>query len=88
MVDDVWALTRHRAGATQGFKYFVGRASAAVLYVFEALADSFRGVGLCSEVEELLVGFSVLHCHLALRLIARIEERFFLVSDMSTSKLL
>jgi hypothetical protein len=38
---DAGELTWYAAGAAEGFQYFAGGACAAVLHVFEALADAF-----------------------------------------------
>jgi hypothetical protein len=44
-----------------GFQGFAGRAYAAFFRLFEALADTFRSVGLRRYIEQPLIGFGILH---------------------------
>jgi hypothetical protein len=56
-----WPLARYRPGTPECLENFACWARTAILYVFESLADSFRGVGLSCDVEDALVSFGILH---------------------------
>jgi hypothetical protein len=47
--------------AAEQFKGFARWTDAALLYVLKPLADTLNRVGLRSDVEQALIGFSVLH---------------------------
>jgi hypothetical protein len=47
--------------AAEQFKGFARWTDAALLYVLKPLADTLNRVGLRSDVEQALIGFSILH---------------------------
>ena len=55
------SLTRYGTGAPERFQGFARRAYAAFFHIFEALADTFRSVGLRRYIEQPLTGFGILH---------------------------
>src|SRR5713226_9317563 len=60
------SLTRYGTGAPQRFQGFARRAYAAFFHIFEALADTFRSVGLRRYIEQPLIGFGILQDRLGL----------------------
>src|SRR5438045_9429648 len=54
-------LTWYFMDAAEQFKSFARRTHAALLYVLKPLPDSLNGIGLCRDVEEALIGLSILH---------------------------
>lgn len=42
-------------------KYVSRRASAPMGHVIKPLTDAFRGIGLCGNIEQSLIGFGVLY---------------------------
>ena len=69
----------------EGFERFPRRRRAALGHVFTALPDAFFGVCLCRDIEQALIGFSVLYYrgglavdrqnHRALRLLELLKKR-------------
>src|SRR5260370_8560964 len=55
------SLTRYFMGTTEHFQNFPRRPHASFLYIFKPLADSLSRVGLRGDVEEALIGFSILY---------------------------
>src|SRR2546429_9011432 len=55
------SLTWYFMDAAEHFKSFARRTHAALLYVLKPLPDSLNGIGLCRDVEEALIGLSILH---------------------------
>ena len=55
------SLTTYFMDAAEHFKSFARRPDAALLQVLKPLPDSFNGVGLRRDVEQMLIGFSILH---------------------------
>src|ERR671922_1809057 len=53
-------LTRYRMITAEGFQSFAHRAHATLLYVFDALSDALKCIGLCSDVQQALIGFGIL----------------------------
>ena len=62
--------------AAEHFQSFTRRTHTTLLYVFEALPDSLKSIGLCGDVEEALIGFGILH------------DRFRLSIDRKNQRLL
>src|SRR5229473_1220834 len=55
------SLTRYFMDAAEHFQSFTRRTYAAFLYVLKPLTDTLNRVGLRSDVEQALIGFSILH---------------------------
>jgi hypothetical protein len=47
--------------AAEHLQCFTGRTHTTLLYVFDALPDSLKGIGLRGDVEQALIGFGILH---------------------------
>jgi hypothetical protein len=47
--------------AAEGFQSFARRTDAAFLYVLKSLPNPFKGIGSRRDVEEVLIGFRILH---------------------------
>ncbi len=47
--------------AAEHFQSLTRRTHTTLLYVFEALPDSFKRIGLCGNIEQALIGFGILH---------------------------
>src|SRR6266478_1003631 len=54
-------LTRYGMVAPEHLQSFTRRAYTTLLYVFKALPDSLKSIGLCGNVEQALIGFGILH---------------------------
>src|SRR2546421_12421952 len=54
-------LTRYGMVAAEHLQCFTRRTHTTLLYVFEALPDSLKRIGLCGNVEQALIGFGILH---------------------------
>src|SRR5437660_4287559 len=68
-------LTRYGMVAAEHLQCFTGRTHTTLLYVFEALPDSLKPIGLCGNVEQALIGFGILHDRFRLS-IDRKNQRF------------
>src|SRR5713226_6221704 len=55
------SLTRYFMDAAEHFKSFARRTDAALLYVLKPLPYSLDGIGLRRDVEQTLIGLSILH---------------------------
>src|SRR6266404_2919624 len=69
-------LTRYGMVAPEHFQSLTRRTHTTLLYVFEALPDSVKGIGLCGNVEQTLIGLGILH------------DRFRLSIDRKNQRLL
>src|SRR5258708_12139436 len=54
-------LTRYGMVAPEHLQSFTRRTHTTLLYVFEALPDSLKCIGLRGNVEQALIGFRILH---------------------------
>src|SRR5437660_4839818 len=54
-------LTRYGMVAAKHLQRFTGGTRTTLLYVFAALPDSLKSIGLCGNVEQALIGFGILH---------------------------
>src|SRR5882762_2732422 len=54
-------LTGYGMVAPEHFQYLTGRTHTTLLYVFEALPDALKRIGLCGNVEQALIGLGILH---------------------------
>jgi hypothetical protein len=55
------SLTRYFMNAAEEFQSFPRRAHTALFYILKSLPDSLDGIGLRCDVEQALIGFSILH---------------------------
>src|SRR5437016_14030961 len=55
------SLTRYGMVAAEDFQSFTRRTHTTLLYVFEALPDALKRIGLCGNVEQALIGLGILH---------------------------
>jgi len=55
------SLTRYFMDAAEEFQSFSRRTQAALFYVLKPLPDSLNGIGLRRDVEQMLIGFSILN---------------------------
>src|SRR5207244_10905123 len=74
-------LTRYGMVAPEHFQSFTRRTHTTLLYVFEALPDSLKRIGLCGNVEQALIGFRILHDRFRLP-IDRKNQRFLRFLEM------
>src|SRR5882762_9716635 len=75
------SLTRYGMLAPEHFQSFTRRTHTPLLYVFEALPDSFKRIGLCGNVEQALIGFGILHDRFRFS-IDRKNQRFLRLLEM------
>src|SRR6266480_2841574 len=69
-------LTRYGMVAAEHLQSFTRGTHTTLLYVFEALPDSLKSIGLRGDVEQALIGFGILH------------DRFRLSIDCKNQRLL
>src|ERR1700756_4526747 len=55
------SLTRYGMVSAEHFQSFTRRTHTTLLYVFDALPDSLKSIGLRGNVEQALIGFGILH---------------------------
>src|SRR5205807_1349607 len=68
-------LTRYGMVAAEHLQCLTGWTHTTLLYVFEALPDSLKSIGLCGNVEQALIGFGILNDRFRLS-IDRKNQRF------------